>query len=368
MSLRHSKYNSAEGLKITYYLGAGASYNALPIWSEQGSSMIVVAKRVLDRINSSNLQRNNRLKALYQNETLINFAKKLEKYGELAIEYGSIDIYARRLHLLDDKPQLNELKYCLSVYFDLWEKYLHLGQNINKTSFFSQIDKRYYSLLSVLLEKNESRPKLNDLVSFITWNYDLQVEMAYSSFLQNKKNKLEDINSGLSFLPQLDSDKTLDVIHLNGFRGVFKHEKKIYPIVEDDSADNIEEYLLQLLENYSQFKRPNPDYTECIKYAWEADSNSIEMAKKVMSETDILIIIGYSFPSFNRRLDSILINAFEETGYHDIIYQDPFANIDIIESLFSNSADVKLEKLNTKQFYIPHEFLFPSPGAEISFG
>jgi hypothetical protein len=367
MSTRHSKYNSTEDLKITYFLGAGASFNALPIWSSQGDSMIEVSNQILDKLNSENLLKKEETKILHKNETLTDFAVKLNDYGRVAVEYGSIDIYARRLHLLNENRELNELKYCLSVYFDIWEKYLFLGQRLNDGTFFNQIDKRYLSLLSVLLEKNGSKPKLNDLVSFITWNYDLQVEMAYKQFLPAHNSTLQEIDSGLSFMSDSDSSKKIDITHLNGYRGIFKQEGKLYPIVQEGIEDNIEGYLLGLLDNYSQFKKPRPDYTECIKYAWEADSSSIKMAKQIMRETDILIIIGYSFPSFNRRIDSVLINAFEETGYRDIIYQDPFANKDIIDSLFSNPSDVKLEKLNTKQFYIPHEFLFPSPGVEVSF-
>jgi len=233
-----------------------------------------------------------------------------------------------------------------------------------KEYFFNKIDKRYFSLLSVLLERNGLQPKLNNLVSFITWNYDLQVEMTYSSFLSTKNNSLDTINTGFHFMNDINEP---DIIHLNGYRGVFKHSGQVYPIVEDNTHNNLEEYLLGLLENYSQFKRPNPDYSECIKYAWKSDSKSIDSARKIMKDTDILIVIGYSFPSFNRRIDSELIKEFESTSYHKIVYQDPFANEDIVNSIFSNPSDVILEKANTKQFYIPHEFLFPSEGSKIVF-
>ncbi len=368
MTKIQSKYNSTENLKITYFLGAGASYNALPIWNEQGNSMVQVSNHISDKLNTESLLKNIRTKPLFKNEILTTFAKKLSKYGQLAVEYGSIDIYARRLHLLNDLEQLNDLKYCLSVYFDLWEKFLSPGEKLNRENYFNQIDKRYLSLLSVILEKNGRKPRLNNLVSFITWNYDLQVEMAYNSFLPTRNNSLEEINSGISFMNYDENETNLDVIHLNGFRGIFKNENKKYPIVEEKFNDSFEEYLIGLLDNYSQFKRSSPDYLDCIKYAWESDSKSIENARKIMSETDILIIIGYSFPSFNRKIDSELIKEFEKTSYHKIIYQDPFANEDIVNSIFSNPNDVQLEKVNSKQFYIPHEFLFPSSGEEISFG
>lgn len=370
MSKNQSQYNSTKNLKITYYLGAGASYNALPIWHKQGNSMIEVSNQIFDRLKSINLKDNSRTAILFKNQILTNFAKKLKKFGEFAVEYGSIDIYARRLYLLKDLKQLNELKYCLSVYFDLWEKFLFLGQKINKNDSYQKIDKRYYSLLSVLLEKNDNLPKLSDSISIITWNYDLQMEMAYASFLPKGYNSLETINSGLKFKDNIYNNERLNIIHLNGYRGEFKYENKTYPNVEDKYSDTIEDYLLGILENYNQFKRSGPDYKDCIKYAWESNSKSINRAKKIMEETDILIIIGYSFPSFNRQIDSQLITEFEKkSSYKKIVYQDPNINSDLVNSIFSRPEEVELKSdINTRQFYIPHEFLFPTEGTEISFG
>jgi len=369
MNKNQSKYNSTKNLKITYYLGAGASYNALPIWHKQGNSMIEVSIQIFEKLKSVSLKEDSNTAILFENQILTKFAEKLMEFGKFAVEYGSIDIYARRLYLLKDINRLNELKYCLSVYFDLWEKFLFLGQKINENDYYQKIDKRYYSLLSVLLEKNDNLPKLNDSISIITWNYDLQVEMAYASFLPNKFNSLETIDSGLKFKDNIYNNERLNIVHLNGYRGEFKYGNNTYPNVDDKYSDTIEDYLLGILENYSQFKRPGPDYKDCIKYAWESNSKSIERAKKIMEGTDILIIIGYSFPSFNRGIDSLLINEFEKKSYHKIIYQDPNINIDIVKSIFKNPNDVELKNdINTRQFYIPHEFLFPTEGAEISFG
>lgn len=370
MSNNKSKYNSTKNPKVTYYLGAGASYNALPIWEKQGNSMIEVSNQITSVINNSKLQDDSKYAILFQNETLKKFATQLQEFGSLAVEYGSIDIYARRLHLLNEKEKLKNLKYCLSVYFDLWEKYFYKGQKINNTSFYQKIDKRYYSLLSILLDENGKFPKLNESISIITWNYDLQFEMAYASFLPNKFNSLETINSGLKFKDDLYSNNRLDIVHMNGYRGEFKSGDNTYPIVEDKHSDKIEDYLYGLLDNYDQFRVSNkPDYSDCIKYAWERNSKTIERAIKIMAETDILVIIGYSFPSFNRQIDDQLIKEFEKKPYSKVIYQDPNINIDVVNSLFRNSEDVELKTdINARQFYIPPEFLIQSEAPKISFG
>lgn len=367
--MQQSKYNDTRNLKITYFLGAGASFNALPIWKGQGDSMVEVANHIRTAINNTDVKNNPETADLFNNSELIDLANKMSNYGSLAVEFGSIDVYARRLHLLGEIDELNDLKYHLSVYFDLWENFIYKNQVIdrNTKTHYQKIDKRYYSLLSVLLEKNGYTPKLNDLVSFISWNYDLQMEMAYKSFLPNSANSLDEINSGFKFLADKENDEDLDIIHLNGHRGVFKNEGKTYSNVKDNLHDSFEKYLLGLLDNTTQFRRSKIDYSKCMKYAWETESKSLEYAKKVMRDTDILIIIGYSFPSYNRKIDSELINEFEKKSSRQIVYQDPNANQELLKSIFRNTDIVKFEKENTNQFHVPHEFLFPTAPAELNY-
>lgn len=361
-----SSYNSTENINITYLLGAGASYNSLPIWREQGESMIEVGNKLLGILKHSNdLLMNNKTKKLHDNKVLVDLSNRLIKYGKSAIEFGSIDIYAKRLHLIGDTEQLNDLKYCLSVYFDLWENYFYSLIDLRNGKKLEKIDKRYLNLLSIILEKNGQKPKLNQQISFITWNYDLQLEMAYKSFLPSKDVTLKYLNSCLKFINNNEKDN-LDIVHLNGFRGIFKDKNDVYETVENSNSNNLEQYLLGLLDNYNQFRNSKPNYNDCIKYAWESDSKSLNKAKEIMGETDILVIVGYSFPSFNRKIDTELIREFESNSYTKIIYQDPLSNQDIINSIFENPQDVQIEKNNTNQFYIPHEFLFPSKGKEIN--
>lgn len=361
-----SDLNSKENLKITYFLGAGASYNSIPIWKGQGESMINGANWVIDLIKN-NVTVKQEFPKLSNNSILIDFFTKLKYYGILAIEYGSIDIYAKRLYLLNQNSELNELKKCLSVYFDLWENFLHekyhlyMGTDVfqNDRVKYVKIDKRYLALLSVILEKGNNFPAINPNISFVTWNYDLQLESAFESFLPRKSISLEDTNKYLNFMSSEVNSGRKEVLHLNGFRGYFSEANKTFDTVERKNCSTIEDYLNGFLQNYTQFK--NPDYNNSIKYAWELSSESLRIAKEIMGNTNILIIIGYSFPAFNRAIDSQLIKEFENgEGHKEVIYQDPGANQDIVNSLFSESMKVKLLKENTNQFYIPHEFLFSS--------
>jgi hypothetical protein len=355
-----SKFNEYDfnDIKITYLLGAGASYNAIPIWKGQGKSMLGVSRYIKGYIDDNERLKKEETKILHENATLNNLADRIGHYGNLAIQYGSIDIYAKRLHLLGDLRQLDELKFCLSIYFDLWENFINDSTPLNNEAKYTKVDKRYLSLLSVLLEKglDKSNPKLNKNISFISWNYDLQLEFAYESFMENKAASLSEVNEGLSFMEEKNRYK--EVIHLNGHRGNFIDGGKYYDNVPNLIHGSIDNYLLGLQYEKDDFRAKS--YKNCIKYAWEHDSNSLKDALEIMKSTNILVIIGYSFPSFNRRIDAQLINAFQENDdYLDIIYQDPNGNEDIIDALFDKPANVRIERKNVNQFYIPNEYLFP---------
>lgn len=353
--MERSQYNSTKDLKITYYLGAGASFHALPIWGDQAISMMEVAREVLKKIENRrkgyNKPGNNP-----SYDFLYPFFKKLEYFGLRAQEYGSIDIYAKKLFLNKDNGKLNELKSCVSVYFDLWESGLLQCSN-TESNKYSKIDKRYLSLLSVLLTSSEKGILFNSKVSFISWNYDLQVESAFESFLNQKKSSITDLVSNLN-------NERNTIIHLNGHRGVLSDNGENFDTVNKGSYSSIDQYLDKLFQRKEQFVYKDDCFIGNINYGWEMDSAKKAEAKEVMAQTDILVIIGYSFPAFNRQIDQELISEFEKnSNYKKVVYQDPKANEDIVKNLFHPSTEVHLEKLNTSQFYIPHEYLAPSEGA-----
>jgi hypothetical protein len=357
----HSKYNDTTNLKVTYLLGAGASYKAVPIWNKQGASMKSVGEEII-REAEMKFKKSNVPGPNEDHSYLLKLGKQFKFLGKKAEDFGSIDIYAKRLFLLNETNELNDLKKCVSIYFDLWESGF-LG--CSKENYI-KIDKRYFSLLSVLLEQNESSPRIHSNVSFITWNYDLQFEKAYETFLPEKEKSLE------SIISKITNQKTEQkIVHLNGYRGVYSSNEKEFEIVDKMKFSSVESYLKEILRKKEELDTSSYNFQNSIKYAWEMDSDSLDRAKQIMEKTDILVIIGYSFPAFNRAIDQALINEFEKgTGYKRVIYQDPNANDDIIRSLFRNGNRkdyVKLVKENKDQFYIPHEFLSPSKGEPIVF-
>ena len=363
-----SSYISTENLNITYLFGAGASYNSVPIWNKQGETMLIVAQAIED-VFRRNLLDNN-FKSLFSNEILIRVVEKIRFYATKAEEFGTLDIYAKSLFLLEKQSELNDLKYHLSIYFDIWENFLYKESFLNEVKGikYTKIDKRYYSLLSVLLEKGEVNPQLNKKINFVSWNYDLQLERAYKSFmLESENNNLEDVNENFKFFNS--NNKENRIAHLNGFRGFFNYKDKIYPNVEKKGLNSIEDYLLNIIDNNKQFSTGKVSYSNNIKYSWESNQDSLVVAREIMSKTNVLIIIGYSFPTYNRLVDSDLFGLLaskSESKIRQVVIQNPSINIDLIDAIIPNHFDKKIIE-NTNQFHIPDEFLFPQKAKPMFF-
>lgn len=373
---KDSKYGPKppENLKVTYFLGAGASYYSIPILNSQGRSMIDVGYLIKNEIHPDKGEYfEEKFKAITKNEYLSDLSERIINFGNKAMEYGSLDIYARRLHLLGNYKELNDLKFCLSVYFEIWESYAYeiLGMNLfsGESKSYDPIDKRYLSLLSVLLEESTGNPKLPDSVSFLSWNYDLQLERAYASFLSNPDTHIDELNGSFQYRNHGIKKRVNDIIHLNGYRGFFKYDGEHFPISRKKHED-FKSLLLELIDNQKQFRKVGGkeiSIKESIQYAWEEKDAQLGEAIKVMDETNVLIIIGYSFPSFNRKIDSQLIKVFEKSNqsYKKVIYQDPGANLDLVNSIFSDADNMVKVMTNTDQFHIPHEFLFSEINDEL---
>lgn len=366
--------------KITYLLGAGASFNSYPILDKQAEMMIEMARLEIQNYNyppnrKSSLglillnKFNDDEKEQLPDDNQYKILWHIGYFGKKAEEYNTIDTYAKKLYLNKDENELRLLKMSVSVFFDLWGDFYEsryknkigcniLDEPINKNNHFYQftkIDKRYKSLFSVLLERKDNKIKLNNDFKFISWNYDLQLEEAYKLFLNEKEALGYDmINEIFKFKESQLKDTINDVFHLNGHHG-FSNTETTFTNFDNYWKKN--EFLFDSTIN------DDKDFNNFIKYAWEHDLESVfyEKISNVIKNTEILIIIGYSFPAFNRKIDQKLFSSLDKKKVKKIIYQDPNATKQIIENLFETPSDFnsKIELIsdsrNLNQFYLPNE-------------
>lgn len=361
--------------KITYLFGAGASYNAVPILNSLSTQMKDVANELKFEVESPMVQRNNKRRIL-RDINLEQYSKEISKFAQDLIflanksdEYGTIDTYAKKLEINHEYDELKKLKFLVSIFFTIWQGYFSVKKDLDleKKIKYSKVDSRYKSLISnYLIKTSSSDPILDANVNFLSWNYDFQLENSLSLFFKNS-HCISDINGYIKFLP--DSNNVFSnnrILHLNGISNYWiNNSDQIERVFQNDDEKDI----TSLIQRISQLYKPS-NYHKCtslINYAWDNNDSKIEEAKRIFNETDILVIIGYSFPTFNRAIDSRLLSG-KSNSFDKIIYQDPNASKELLElfniqfrnkvgNLVKESGQLQVLK-KTEQFYIPPEY-FP---------
>ncbi|HBD95745.1 MAG: hypothetical protein A2096_12655 [Spirochaetes bacterium GWF1_41_5] len=205
--------------------------------------------------------------------------------------FRTIDTYAKFLYLTDNEK------------YHTVKSILNISLLINH--FRSSIDNRYFSFLTTLLEKESNKLQFKHDIHIITWNYDLQWEFALMKL--RGIQSLTDIENYLG--TDNDAEFHLPLYRLNGKIGYQMSGETPMPILEEIDFENdpLANYNERILRFY--LNTHNNSAKSYFQFAWE-DNKERAQACKRLAETDILIVIGYSFPDFNREIDRQLFKAF----------------------------------------------------------
>jgi len=338
--------------KITYWFGAGASYQSVPLQKELSIEMRNFSTQIEEHIKF--------LKNDYPNreyvETLEHFNSKFRELIENSKALGTVDTLARKYWLTRKDRDLNFLRLCVDVFITWW-------QHANKLAYakdekYSELDSRYIGLLSVLMDRNsQGFAALEDDVNFLSYNYDLQLETALCDMLSlyiEDSHKYENLLSNYDFTRSQGFSKKR-IVHLNGHSSFqFDQVGRTFPLFQNDQLKDSTMFyarLAQLMDKQSGHSKVAND----ILYAWEMDQGKMERVKELISKTDYLVIIGYSFPSFNRKIDRQILSLINENC--KVIYQDNFPQKEAFESILPHDAINRIEYKNeVEQFFIPPEF------------
>lgn len=347
--------------KVTYYFGAGASAEALPVVNQ-------IPQRIEKTINLLEsdeylLSQTDKFYGLQINKTkneirlaLIDDLKWLLEHSK---NHASIDTFAKKLYITDEKQNLARLKASFSVY-------LIIEQAIE------QVDNRYDSFFASILSR--SATSLPSNLNILSWNYDFQFEKAYSAYSKQKDLKLNQkrltvITKDSFSREQEEKIKNIEdkfsIIKINGTSDLLKHDWRSSECFADELADNFSIPFFEiLLKSYAVLRFSNNDYIRSgLSFAWESRINDetqldiIEEAKKASLNSEILVVIGYSFPYFNREVDRAIIRNMR--NLKKVYFQDKYPSVlkerflSIREDL---SMDALLERCDIGQFLIPNEF------------
>lgn len=344
---------------ITYLLGAGASYKNLPIQSELiehiGSLRATAYHSKIGPVKYA--QEKGQLYNDLKYRLIVNeefqpslpfrdeLLSKLNRHLYRIEAFDTIDIYAKYLFLRNQNDQLVELKAIIDYYFQLryWWNDIDSSWARKVDDKFVRMDdedSRYDALMAaLLLKQSNGSPTLPTNVSFLSWNYDLNLELSYSKFFRD-----------------LDSDakahfrKVPDLVHLNGHASYFE---KGDPFEIMDGINSGVKY-----------------FGKDIKYAFEQDVSEIKSNVKfqnILNKTTHLVVIGYSFPVFNRSVDRMILRApyLQKIFIQDSIYERSISIKDRIIQMRRHNSDrygneaVKPENIialkDSNQFFVPNE-------------
>jgi len=349
-------------MKLTYVLGAGASANALPIVRDMDRRILIFINH-LKKVNSFNTQESDHLKSIYESiqkhYTIDTYAKKLFLKGysaekELLSLYNFMGAYFIYEQLRKEKED-NISSYLFEKSFEYPDQ-SELRQLYD--SILNPLDYRYDSFFAALLKHDIKRNIfLPEDINIISWNYDSQLEISFMNFVEG--SGIDEILDKLNVYPNpMDRDLRggSSVVKINGTAGFYSDAKK-YGDFFDFKSHTLDRESMQALKEIIFQSRSK--YKNTIYFAWNDDAITIkarDYARKIISNTDILVVIGYSFPYFNRNVDRGIFQALEGKGR--TIYIQTMA--DTFESIKTRAIGTSYMFKNAKPFTEIDQFLIPN--------
>jgi len=348
--------------KVVYFFGAGASYHCLPIYKDFYNRL----NFFVEYMRPSQLEMSNHNSEIY---------KRLKEIMLDLPNYGTPDALVRRYYLSEDKKNEALLKNLISTYiiFEQLPKSKNLEGDIRNVlshngikekennditnSIIKQIDHRYLHFLTTVLEVDRYKGENWNDIEVVSWNYDSQFELAYSMIFNNDFLESHQYLNDFSWMTgsAYNIQSSFKLTKLNGSATYFvrRKENPVYFDLKHNKDNSNRENLFELLYG-------NHQYYNGLRFAWEVGKPDVDNARKkaksfLQKENVVLVIIGYSFPDFNRRIDQEL---FHDCKASKVYLQDPRADevIDRLKGVNPSLADRIVPIRNLDTFHIPVEF------------
>lgn len=341
--------------RTIYYLGAGASYGrrgedkkiieGIPVVSEIPEQFALFQAYIETAVipsdcemvfqntyrqSASNIE-SERLDMLYDIDQLIKGIQ----------EHATIDTYARKLYLTGRACEFKKLKSVLCAFF-VWAQLVY------------KPDGRYDTFLANVLE--EGNLMLPKDISIVSWNYDSQIENAYKAYNHNSKLPLFEKNIQGEWPQQPNHDV---IIKING-SATFEDKSTIQYIKDDEKNMPA---ALQIIEFYHDSQVDTSgiglDFKTHLSFAWEKSTNNEKIKStltQTINDTEIVVVIGYSFPFFNRVTDRAIFSGMPNLKKVYVQDINPDAVIQAIHAVLPSDRIVNIEPIkNCGQFYLPVE-------------
>jgi len=276
--------------KVCYLIGAGASAQCVPVVNGMKDDMAKLRKELSEYFPTNITERSLNKDLVEKYDQII---KTLDHLEDVCDRYYSIDTYAKKLYLTK-RTLFSALKLDLCLYFTLRQ-------------IVTNPDKRYDNFFASIITSDN---KLPSKINIISWNYDFQIEKSYSEF--NSDGDIEWTRSKLGIMSPkhhewyINYTDCFNTVKLNGSARITTKDYEGYMF--ESFAISKHEMIMQVTDKYLQMQR---EAVVCeLKFAWENDNYSdlFKAAATSLSAITVLVIVGYSFPFFNREVDNALFN------------------------------------------------------------
>lgn len=341
----------------TYLLGAGASALRMPIVAGMEKRFVSVYNILESHLKEKYLQKHH--KPIPAHEILSEIKLYSEELTNIVANHFSIDTYARKLFLSQKHTELRRLKTFMSMFFTIEQ--LTQGN-----------DPRYDAFFSSIIELQDGVPTFPDNISLVSWNYDLQVYHSIEATLG-----LDGPQATTKFIGDVipREDYPDHYTKLNGIAGVSYQERgkvdfeESYPRFDFDLLQKNSDLLRDLASNIGQFWIDQIHHhnikESLITFSWENSKykkKQMEVAQRHFKKASSLVVIGYSFPTFNKRIDQMLLNSLpSKVKIYIQCHNDTNKVVERVQMMIPNyvTKDHRQEVIpvyDSDEFYIPHEF------------
>lgn len=346
--------------KVTYLLGAGASARALPVianWNERIESFFGFLSYLIRRGG-------------WESEPFQRLVREMNVVHKESKFHSSIDTYAKKLYLRKDE-KLKVVKALISLFLiyeqssDIEEIKDSYGTVIGiQPGGEGHLDNRYDSFFAATLDfdANDSIT-FNKDISILSWNYDYQFELAYSIFTGRN---IDDARNDLKVFPRgkIKDDPSARIIKING--SVDLHDTiKVRAGTSGFYSSHVVSKEIKYPNFYTAFNifasqcfDDNYHLTPSVSFAWEKSGlaqKQVSLANNIALTTTTLVVIGYSFPVFNRVMDKLI---FYNTAIKKVYLQCSAEDVEAVKSRIRNTFNEHVRVIpisEIDQFYIPYE-------------
>lgn len=338
--------------KTIYYIGAGASYGVrengkivegipvvkeIPVEFDAFRAFIADAEIPSGEIVFQDLYSSGHDDVENARRYML---QDLDRLIEGIKDHATIDTYARKLYLTKRTQDLDRLKALLCTFF-LWEQLEH------------KPDGRYDTFLANVIDGQTLNIPEN--ISFISWNYDSQIELAFRAYR---------LNTGLAvFEKNIVGDWPLltkggRIFKVNGSATFM--DGQIVSMIKDYKDSSVAVQIIQIyVDSMADTSSMGFQLKTHLSFAWEDSKNSTKMMESIHATTrdcEEVVVIGYSFPFFNREADR---EIFRGMGNLKKIYvQDlnPSAVMQSMSAVLPSDSKIEIVPIpNCDQFFLPSE-------------